>query len=53
MSVGTDISFHGFDHVYGIPEHATQLSLKTTTGAGAAYSEPYRYAPYPYDCRLY
>lgn len=32
----------GSEHVYGIPEHATSMSLKSTIGAGAAYSEPYR-----------
>ncbi|XP_074630015.1 neutral alpha-glucosidase AB-like isoform X2 [Acropora palmata] len=36
-SVGLDISFPGFEHVYGIPEHADSLALKTTVG-----SEPYR-----------
>lgn len=29
-SVGLDISFNGYDHVYGIPEHASALSLKET-----------------------
>jgi alpha 1,3-glucosidase len=29
-SIGLDISFPGFEHVYGIPEHASSLSLKTT-----------------------
>ncbi|KAF9986257.1 hypothetical protein BGZ65_008301 [Modicella reniformis] len=29
-------------HVYGIPEHASSLSLKATRGPGAPYSEPYR-----------
>ncbi|CAH3179912.1 unnamed protein product, partial [Porites evermanni] len=36
-SVGLDISFLGVEHVYGIPEHADSLALKTTVG-----SEPYR-----------
>ncbi|KAJ7374235.1 hypothetical protein OS493_007312 [Desmophyllum pertusum] len=36
-SVGLDISFPGVEHVYGIPEHADSLALKTTVG-----SEPYR-----------
>ena len=30
-SVGLDISFPGFDNVYGIPEHAESLALKPTT----------------------
>lgn len=29
-AVALDISFPGYDHVFGIPEHATRLSLKTT-----------------------
>ena len=29
-SVGVDISFPGVAHVYGIPEHAESLALKTT-----------------------
>lgn len=29
-AVGMDISFPGYAHVFGIPEHATRLSLKTT-----------------------
>ncbi|KAF8950735.1 hypothetical protein BGZ52_001596, partial [Haplosporangium bisporale] len=41
-SFGMDITFSGINHVYGIPEHATSLSLKATRGAGASYSEPYR-----------
>ncbi len=42
MSVGVDITFHSASHVYGIPEHATSLSLKSTDGSTGAYSEPYR-----------
>ena len=33
-SVGVDITFPGYDHVYGIPEHADSLALKTTRYAG-------------------
>jgi alpha 1,3-glucosidase len=29
-SVGVDISFPGFENVYGIPEHADDFALKTT-----------------------
>ncbi|XP_062325275.1 neutral alpha-glucosidase C isoform X1 [Osmerus eperlanus] len=36
-SVGADFRFHGFRHVYGLPEHADSLLLKDTRG-----SEPYR-----------
>lgn len=41
-AVGLDITFHGYEHVYGIPEHASSLSLKETTGGEGKYSEPYR-----------
>jgi len=37
-SIGFDISFPGADHVYGIPEHATDLALKQTKGQ----TDPYR-----------
>jgi alpha 1,3-glucosidase len=37
-----DICFHGYSHVYGIPEHASSFSLKDTTGKNAEYNEPYR-----------
>ncbi|XP_063039783.1 neutral alpha-glucosidase C [Engraulis encrasicolus] len=36
-SVGVDFCFHGFNHVYGIPEHADRLRLKDTSE-----DEPYR-----------
>lgn len=29
-SIGIDISFPGFENVYGIPEHADDFALKTT-----------------------
>ncbi len=29
-SIGMDISFPGVEHVYGIPQHADSLALKTT-----------------------
>ncbi|KAK9766590.1 glucosidase II, partial [Basidiobolus ranarum] len=41
-SIAMDISFPGFQHVYGIPEHASSLSLKTTRGGDNAYTDPYR-----------
>jgi len=41
-SVSTDITFHGFSHVYGIPEHASTLSLKTTDNSAGGYADPYR-----------
>nr|AAU87580.1 glucosidase II alpha subunit [Trichoderma reesei] len=41
-SVALDISFHGYEHVYGIPEHTGPLSLKETRGGEGNYAEPYR-----------
>lgn len=41
-SVGLDITFPGYEHVFGIPEHTGPLSLKETRGGDNKYSEPYR-----------
>ncbi|KAF2841231.1 glycoside hydrolase family 31 protein [Patellaria atrata CBS 101060] len=41
-SIGLDISFPGYDHVYGIPEHASSMSLKQTRGGDGGYTDPYR-----------
>lgn len=41
-SVALDITFPGYKHVYGIPEHAGPLSLKETRGGDDNYAEPYR-----------
>lgn len=46
-SLSLDITFPGYSHVYGIPEHASPLSLKPTRGSStdqtsAAYTDPYR-----------
>ncbi|SMQ53257.1 unnamed protein product [Zymoseptoria tritici ST99CH_3D7] len=41
-SVAMDISFPGYDFVYGIAEHAGPLALKETRGGDGKYSEPYR-----------
>ena len=45
-SVGLDFAFPFAEHVYGIPEHTTPLSLPTTapgrSGHASTYSEPYR-----------
>ncbi|OJJ48506.1 hypothetical protein ASPZODRAFT_140796 [Penicilliopsis zonata CBS 506.65] len=41
-SVGLDISFPGYSHVFGIPEHADSLSLKETRGGSGNHEEPYR-----------
>ncbi len=42
MSVGFDVTFPGSSHLYGIPEHASALALKTTDGSSGGYSEPFR-----------
>jgi len=42
-SIGMDVSFGGAQHVYGLPERATSLSLKNTRGPGAPDDRnPYR-----------
>lgn len=41
-SVALDISFTGYDHVYGIPEHTGPLSLRETRGGDGNFDEPYR-----------
>lgn len=42
-SVALDISFVGYEHVFGIPSHAGPLSLKETRGGEGNYEEPYRF----------
>ncbi|KAK4685643.1 hypothetical protein P7C73_g4499, partial [Tremellales sp. Uapishka_1] len=37
-----DLSFPGKSHVFGLPEHASPLSLPSTKGPSAHYTEPYR-----------
>lgn len=41
-SVALDISFPGYEHVYGIPEHTGSMSLKQTRGGDGNHDEPYR-----------
>jgi alpha 1,3-glucosidase len=41
-SLGIDITFPGYEHVYGIPEHAGSLSLKETRGGSGNHEDPYR-----------
>ncbi|KAI9807196.1 MAG: hypothetical protein M1825_005914 [Sarcosagium campestre] len=41
-SVALDITFPGYEHVYGIPEHAGPLSLKETRGGSGNHDDPYR-----------
>ncbi|KAK8958859.1 hypothetical protein KSP40_PGU017840 [Platanthera guangdongensis] len=43
QSISFDVSFHGAEFVYGIPEHASNsLALRPTRGPGVEHSEPYR-----------
>ncbi|TVU47917.1 hypothetical protein EJB05_07533 [Eragrostis curvula] len=43
QSITFDVSFHGTDFVYGLPEHgSTSLALRPTRGRGVEESEPYR-----------
>ena len=41
-SVALDISFPGFEHVYGISEHTGPLSLRQTRGGDDNFKDPYR-----------
>jgi len=41
MSIGVDVTFPGAKHMFGVPEHATDFSLKSTKGSGG-YDEPFR-----------
>ncbi|KAK0328706.1 glucosidase II [Friedmanniomyces endolithicus] len=41
-AVALDISFPGYQHVYGLAEHTGPLSLKETRGGDGKYSDPYR-----------
>ncbi|CAD7696507.1 unnamed protein product [Ostreobium quekettii] len=41
QAISLDLEFSGFGHVYGIPEHATGLSLQPTV-EGNETKEPYR-----------
>lgn len=41
-SIGLDISFPGYNHVFGIPEHADSMSLKETRGGAGNHDNPYR-----------
>ncbi|KAF2769761.1 putative alpha-glucosidase [Teratosphaeria nubilosa] len=41
-AVALDITFPGYEHVYGVAEHTGPLSLKETRGGGGKYTDPYR-----------
>ena len=41
-SMAMDVTFFGYEHVYGLAEHASPLSLKQTRGGDGNYDQPYR-----------
>ncbi|KAK9487295.1 glycosyl hydrolases family 31-domain-containing protein [Lipomyces starkeyi] len=41
-SIALDVTFPGYEHVFGIPEHADQFSLRETRGGDGNHDEPYR-----------
>lgn len=41
-ALSLDITFPQAQHIYGLPEHATSLSLPDTVGPDAKYSDPLR-----------
>ncbi|RMY91676.1 hypothetical protein D0862_09681 [Hortaea werneckii] len=41
-AVALDVSFPGYQHVYGVAEHTGPLSLKETRGGEGKHSDPYR-----------
>ncbi|KAF2230933.1 glycoside hydrolase family 31 protein [Viridothelium virens] len=41
-SVALDVSFPGYEHVYGVPEHTGPLSLLQTRGGEGNHDDPYR-----------
>jgi mannosyl-oligosaccharide alpha-1,3-glucosidase len=41
-SMALDITFPGFEHVYGLAEHTGPLSLKETRGGDGNFDQPYR-----------
>ena len=42
QALSFDLTFQGFAHVYGLPEHATDFALPPTAGDGVTTSDPYR-----------
>ncbi|KAH0293797.1 alpha 1,3-glucosidase [Aureobasidium namibiae CBS 147.97] len=41
-SVALDVTFPGYEHVFGIPEHTGPLSLRQTRGGEGNFDDPYR-----------
>jgi alpha 1,3-glucosidase len=48
-SLSLDINFPNHGTVYGIPQHATNLALPSTTGSDPTYADPYRL----YNCDVF
>lgn len=42
QAISLDLTFPSFEHVYGIPEHASDFDLKATRHQNEFISEPYR-----------
>ena len=40
--ISFDIAFPGVNHVFGLPQHATDLALRPTRNVSGPVSEPYR-----------
>jgi mannosyl-oligosaccharide alpha-1,3-glucosidase len=40
--VALDVEFVGSSHIYGIPEHASDMALESTNGDQKKFSEPFR-----------
>ncbi|KAL8738608.1 MAG: hypothetical protein Q9190_007976 [Brigantiaea leucoxantha] len=41
-SIGLDVTFPGYEHIYGAASHAGPLSLRETRGGAGKYDDPYR-----------
>ncbi|KAK7208183.1 putative alpha glucosidase II, alpha subunit [Myxozyma melibiosi] len=41
-AVALDITFPGYEHLFGIPEHADKFSLRETRGGEGNHDQPYR-----------
>ncbi|KAH0028318.1 putative alpha glucosidase II, alpha subunit, partial [Aureobasidium melanogenum] len=41
-SVALDVTFPGYEHVFGVPEHTGPLSLRQTRGGEGNFNDPYR-----------
>eukprot|EP00457_Paulinella_chromatophora_P001004 gb/GEZN01001006.1/.p1 GENE.gb/GEZN01001006.1/~~gb/GEZN01001006.1/.p1 ORF type:complete len:956 (+),score=156.39 gb/GEZN01001006.1/:58-2925(+) len=41
-AIALDVSFINSEHIFGVPEHASDFALKSTRGASGGYKEPFR-----------